>query len=776
MLLESLRQRVSVRRDARGVPYIDAANEADAYFVQGYVTASDRLWQMDLFRRTARGEVAEILGQPALDQDKHFRAYGFSSIAAGVVAATDPVLRGIYSAYADGVNAFIAASGGGLPLEFQLLNYRPSPWLPEDCIIVGKLTSEALGTNWPNDLMRALFATLPAAILTQLFRQTSPLDTVLVGSDVVPITVQPAALALASIAPEALVEASLLPELIAHKRRRAQALRRIGLYSRARAASNNWVVSGAHTHSGKPLLANDPHLSPSAPSLWYMAHLRAPNLAVAGVTIPGIPGIMLGHNEHIAWGVTNMSADVQEICKETIDPQNSDRYLTPDGWQAIDKRTEHINVRRSMSSNACDVVDFDVRATRNGPLVIDQPDEAYSLRWFSLEDTVDEYGAFYWIDRASDWATFRDGLRRYKGPPQNFLYADTAGNIGYQGAGLAPARANVGLPVDGAKVAAGDMAFLSLEEMPYLYNPPSGFMATANNRVIGLDFPHPLTRDWSAPYRSRRIVERLLGGEDHTVEASLHIQGDTYSYADAIFTGQVVKLAEPHAAADPTWAEIYNTFKGWDAKSSAETTVMSIAATMRNAFSARVLIAALGQDRADTYSRWPGSPCFIDSVIDQRGSQWLPQGTASYEALILASYDDAIKQLTSSLGPDRTKWTWSQVSDPIVFVHPLADLPGGQTFAIAPIPQNTGGGGATVNAGAFVSMRLVADLGAWDNARQGIPLGQSGDPHSPHWTDQLASWEAVAPMAFPFTRAAIEQAATAEMEFLPPERNAGGRS
>jgi penicillin amidase len=775
---EFLRQRVSVRRDGRGVPYIDAAEDSDAYFVQGYVTASDRLWQMDLFRRTARGELAEILGEPILDQDKHYRIYGFSSVAARTVARTDPVLRAAYASYAAGVNACIAAFGGDPPLEFKLLDYQPSPWTPEDCVIVGKLTSEALGTNWPNDMMRALFVTLPAATLTQLFRETSPLDTVLVGSDAIPSAMQMKAVVSASMAQEVLVQPSLLPELIAKKRRRAEALRRVGLYSRGRAASNNWVVSGAHTDSGRPLLANDPHLSPSAPSLWYMTHLRTPNYAAAGVTIPGIPGIMLGHNERIAWGATNMSADAQEVCKETIDPQNPDRYLTPDGWQTITKRNEAIKVRRGTTGHDYDIVDFECRATRNGPLVIDHTDQSYSLRWFALEDTADEYGAFYWLDRACDWQTFREGLRHYKGTPQNFVYADTAGNVGYQGAGLAPARVNVGIPVDGAKIPAGDTPFLSLNDMPELYNPPSGLIATANNRIIGLDFPYRLTHDWSVPYRSRRIVERLDGGDDHTVESSLHIQGDTYSYADAIFTSEAVKLARPRAAAgDPAWTEIYDTFKGWDARSSADSTVMSIAASMRDAFSRRVLVAALGQDRADTYSRWPGSPSFIDFVIDTRRSEWLPQGTASYEDLFLASYNDAIKKLTSQLGSDRAKWTWSRVADPIVFGHPLAAMPGaGQSFAIPPIPQNTGGGGDTVNAGAFVSMRLVADLADWDNTRQGIPLGQSGDPSSPHWKDQLANWEAVAPAPFPFTRAAVERAAVTVTHFAPPDQNAGGHT
>ena len=692
LIFEHLRQRVKVRRDGRGISYINAANESDLYFVQGYVTASDRLWQMDLFRRTARGELAETLGEVALDQDKHFRRYGFSLIAPRVVAQTDAALRNSYASYAAGVNAFINASGDALPLEFRLLNYKPSPWLAEDCVVVGKLTSEALGTNWPNDLMRAIFAKLPSATLAQLFKETSPLDTVLVGSDVQPEVVEPVAMQprirrLASVAEQVPIEPSLVPELIEQKRRRARALRRVGLYSRGRAASNNWVVSGAHTHSRRPLLANDPHLSPSAPSLWYLTHLRVPEFTVAGVTIPGLPGIMIGHNEHIAWGVTNMGADVQEICRETIDPHDPDRYLTPDGWQTITERSEAIKVRRTMTAMDFDLVDFKVRVTRNGPLVLDRTGDSYSLLWFSLEDTVDEYGGIYWVNRARDWTSFRDALRQYKGPPQNFVYADVANNIGYQAAGLASARTDIGLPVDGATLSAPAMVSLALDELPHLYNPPEGFIVTANNRVVGLDFPHRLTHDWSAPYRSRRITDRLNADSDHTVEASLHIQADTFSYADSIFTGEVLKLAAPHVATrDPIWTEIHTTFKEWDGRSSAESTVMPIAASMRYAFSRRVLVAALGQEQAETYTTWPGSPSFIDFVIAHRRKEWLPHDTASYEDLVLASYRDAINDLTSRLGPDRTKWAWSRLADPIVFAHPLADLPGvGPTFAIPPI-------------------------------------------------------------------------------------------
>ena len=300
--LPGLHGRVTVRRDERGIPYIEAANDLDLHFAQGYVTASDRLWQMDLMRRTARGELAEILGagpnNAALDQDKQHRTLGFAQEADAEVAQATPQSRALFEAYAAGVNAYISSlDAKSLPPEFQILQYKPRPWTPVDSLLVTKLFAEALSTTWRLDIMREALAGLPAEKRAALLPEFSPLDVLVVGKDTRKSS--------APVRDPILGSGSASPELIAALAKdqevAAQALERVGLYAEGLAASNNWVVSGKRTASGKPLLANDPHLAASAPSIWYLVHLSAPGVRVAGVTAPGLPGVVIGHNDRIAW-------------------------------------------------------------------------------------------------------------------------------------------------------------------------------------------------------------------------------------------------------------------------------------------------------------------------------------------------------------------------------------------------------------------------------------------------------------------------------------------
>lgn len=783
-----VREPVSVRRDGRGVPYVEARSQSDLFCAQGYVAASDRLWQMDLFRRTARGELAEILGSAALDQDKHFRTYGFTAITEAGVDKLAPEVRAAYDAYAAGVNAFISGCPPSeLPLEFQLLGYEPRPWTVSDSLAVGKILAEALATSWPNDLIRTMFVDVPRERRDRLFGEISPLDVVIVGTDALDrrgraaVARRFAAAEKRAVPPDRVVpthpvvKRETLPDIVARKRARAAGLRRVGMYASQRAMSNNWVVSGRHTDTSKPLLANDPHLSPAAPGVWYLAHLRCEDFAAAGATTPGVPGIMIGHNDRIAWGSTNLGGDIQDLYREEFDPADPTRYRTPDGWEQAIVRVERINVRRGLEGPEVDVVDFPVRVTGHGPVVVDQPENVFALRWASLDASANELEAFYWINRARSWDEFRDALRRFTGPPQNFVYADVDGNIGHAVAGCVPLRrrADVGLPHEGTGPHRWH-GYLSIDKLPHVFNPESGVIATANNRIVGRDYPYTLTRDWRTPYRARRIVERIQSGTPNTVDQSLAVQADTFSYADAIFARTVVEIAKAQGDAAPEWHELVQRFEGWDARSEATSRVMPLAAAMRDAFARRVLVAALGQDRADSYMRWPSSPIFVDFLVEDRPAEWLPADTPSYDALLLAAYRDAKATLTAKAGADETQWEWGRIADPIVFLHPLAGVPNiSNLFAVAPMPQHTGGGGTTVNAGAFVSMRLIVDLSDWDNTRQGLALGQSGDPRSPHWADQLEDWRKVAPAKLPFTESAIASA-TVRHTLLVPTPDASG--
>ncbi|MDQ3472821.1 MAG: penicillin acylase family protein, partial [Acidobacteriota bacterium] len=386
MRIAGLRDRVTVRRDERGIPYISATNEADLYFAQGYITASDRLFQMDFLRRTVRGELAEVLGRSALSQDQRHRTLGYAGIIDATVAKMSPEIRTSLEAYANGVNAFIASrTDRDFPPEFLILQYKPRPWVPADSLAVGKLIYEVLSTTYQYDLMRASLAQLPKAKRDALLPVKSPLDVLVVGRD----RAQPTRAALTPTLPPP--STSVLAKL-RRDMEDQQILFRLMLtlggasltqkdyagYEAIAEASNNWVVSGKRTASGKPLLANDPHLPAFAPGIWYMTELTAPGLHVAGVTFPGAPGIVLGHNDQIAWGATNLNPDVQDLYLEKFDKENPNRYLTPSGWRDAEIRREEIKVRKGFTDSSTETQTLDVTITRHGPIVLEQGGARYA--------------------------------------------------------------------------------------------------------------------------------------------------------------------------------------------------------------------------------------------------------------------------------------------------------------------------------------------------------------------------------------------------------------
>lgn len=765
--LSGLRAPVVVRRDARGIPYIEAANEADLYFAQGYITASDRLWQMDLLRRTGRGELAEILGSNALEEDKRHRLYGMAELSEALVMKAQPQERAALEAYARGVNAFIEAlDDKNTPPEFRILRYSPRAWRPADSIVIGKVLAESLATSWPKDVMRAELAYLPQDRREAILVVESPLDVLLVGKDVAQkraaaLSPQPDAAGSAQVA-ETFGELALLTETS------QRSLQRVGLATDNLAASNNWVVNGKHTLSHKPMLANDPHLSPSAPSIWHMAHLSAPGLRVAGVTLPGVPGIIIGHNERVAWGITNLGADVQDLYLERFDQENPRRYMTPSGWREAEIRREVIKVRKGFADQTTEAVPFDVTVTRHGPIVFEKDNKRYALRWAALDARAQELAAFYLLDRARNWKEFRGALNVYLGPGQNFVYTDVDGHIGYYAAGLIPVRkaGDGSQPYDGATDDGEWTGFIRLDALPHVYDPPSGILVTANQRVVGKDYPYLLTREWVDPYRARRIYNLLSSKARLSIDDFRAIQGDTYSFGDAIFTSEVVKMARPLAANSDEWRAMLTMFDGWDAISKADSRVMPLAATMRTTFQRRVLLAALGAEQARGF-RWANLNTFIDEIIRTRPRAWLPTGFDSYEALILACYKDARTELAKQLGADESQWTWGRMGQ-VRFPHPLAGIPQvGSQFVIEPFPRSMGGSGPTVNSGAGVSMRFIVDLSNWDETRQGLSLGESGNPASPHWKDQLADWRGVTPGIFPFTVKAVASVTQEPLSLMP---------
>jgi penicillin amidase len=770
LLLDGCRGTVTIRRDRRGIPYITATNADDLYFAQGYTVAGDRLWEMDLLRRTGRGELSEIFGTRTLEEDKRRRAYGYAALADQTLERLSPPVRASVEAYARGVNAFIKSlDKASLPPEFGVLQYEPRPWSASDSLIIGKVFAESLTTTWQTDLLRAALADLPAQRRDAILPSVSPLDLVLVGNDRM---IKRAEASISSTGhrqgkAELVAVLGEASEGISAMRR---SLERVGLYAEELAASNNWVISGRRSVTGKPLLANDPHLVPSAPSMWYMVELRAPGLHVAGVTVPGAPGVFIGHNEHIAWGSTNVAADVQDLYVEKFDKNNPRRYATPTGWREADVRREQIKVRKGLADPATDTFEFDVTVTRHGPIILKKDEAQYALAWPALDVTTNEFEVYYFLNRARNWQEFCAALSNYTGFPLNFVYADAKGHIGYWAAGRYPIRKSGRgiVPYDGAATDGDWTGYIPFELTPHLYDPPSGIIVTANNRIVGSDYPYHITDEWAAPYRARRIYNLLTAKPKLSVEDFRAIQADTYSYSDGLFMAEVSKLGRRLAGGSAEWREMLAAFDAGDATMRADSRLTPLSFSMRASFQRRILTAAIGAELMQKFS-WASIGTFFDRIITMRPREWLPKEFDSYEALLLVCYKDAVETLTKKIGPDRAQWEWGRLTQ-ARFPHPLANAPlFGQRFTIAPVPQN--GGPQTVNRGASVSMRFIADVGNWDNTRQGLALGQSGNPASPHWKDQLTDWQAVTPATFPFTASAVAGAATKVLTITAPPRN-----
>jgi penicillin amidase len=531
---------VTVLRDARGMPHLRAASLDDLAFAQGYITAQDRLWQMDMLRRHAAGEFAEILGPGQLEHDKEQRLLQIRNTADAVVSQMQPEELRYLDDYSRGVNALIAASAGHLPAEFRVLHYTPRPWQPRDCVLVGLMMVQELTTGFPIKLAREqLAAKLPPELLADLYP---------VGSwrDHPPGQPMPDLTAPQTDVPDAPLDESQTKLDKPDTTQQILALEHSLTFTSqlgcdgCRAGSNEWAVSGAHTASGKPLLSNDMHLPHTLPGLWYMAELAAPGLHVTGVTLPGVPFIVVGHNDTIAWGFTNLGGDVQDIYVEHT--RNRQEYQTADGaWHALAHHSELIRVRGGID------ITLDVLSTNHGPIITPMLQRGarnpetrdLSLRW-SIYDpgTVDL--PLLAIDSAGNWTEWCAAMSHLGAPAQNAVYADTAGHIGYHAIGRIPVRGSMehpsGLsatPIEPGEVASYEWAgYIPFDQLPQAFDPPGGVLATANSRVTPDGYPFSITLNWESPYRNERIWKQLEDAHNLKPADMLALETDIHSDVD----------------------------------------------------------------------------------------------------------------------------------------------------------------------------------------------------------------------------------------------------
>lgn len=736
-----LKSNVTVKKDARAIPFIEAADDADLYFAQGYVTASDRLWQMDLFRRVALGETAEIFGKTTLEEDKRWRKLGFRQISEQSLQFLSPDLKVALDNYARGVNAYIATlDEKTLPIEFQILQYRPREWRPTDTLVIGKILSDALSTTYDQDLLRAAIANLPADKQADLLNKVTPYDVVLFGKDA------PNARKMSLNFSEKFDE-KFFAKLENDLETRKNSLERIGFYAEELAASNNWVISAKRTKDGKAMLANDPHLQPRAPGIWYLSHLSTPKMRVSGVTFPGVPGIVLGHNESIAWGATNVGPDVQDLYLETFNAEG--KYQTPTGWETPTVRKEEIKVRVNLLKPDTETVSLEVQETRNGVIYVEEGGKKYALKWTAREPRNLEFEAFIRLNHAKNWTDFQNALKTYGGASQNFVYADMKGNIGWQVGGRIPIRktGEGALPYNGATNDGEWTGYIPFEELPFLYNPPEGLIVTANQRIVGTDYKYQqMSRDAAMPWRARRIYDLLKPNTKVTMDDVRDVMYDDFNIPLDLFAKEIVKM---NAASNET-LEI---LKNWNGRMSPDSQAALLTNEIRNCTANKI---AADNKPLQT---WIVREKILPVVLSEKPARWLPKQFSDYGALFKACEQESIASLANPkrFGEDRTKWIWGNLFKS-TFPHPLAAAPliGGQ-FATPNVGIN--GSGQTPNVGSAVSMRHIASPGNWDETRHVIPLGQSGNPKSPFYKDQFEAWRTGTPAIMVFTKPAVDKAA-----------------
>ena len=734
--LAGLAQPVEVLRDKWGVAHIYAQTQHDLFFAQGFTAAQDRLYQIEIWRRTGAGELAEVFGPEFVERDRIARLVRYRGDMQAEWESYSPDTKEIATAFTDGVNAYIEHAENRLPIEFALLDFRPGQWKPEHCVL--RIAGLMMTRNARQEVARAEMVAKLGIETTMKYFPTDPhrrLD------------------------PDPGVDLDGLDAAVVANYRASTGIPTL----RSQDASNNWVVDGTLSATGKPLLASDPHRAVILPSLRYLAHLVAPGWNVIGSGEPALPGIAIGHNERAGWGFTIVQYDQVDLYVEKVDPENPHRYRYRDEWLDMEVETEQIRVK-----GQAEPVEVELKYTRHGPVIWEDPEKnrVVAVRWAGAEPGTAGYLGSLATDRIQNWDGFVAAMKAWKIPAENIVYGDVDGDIGWIPAGLLPIRENWSglLPVAGHTGEREWSGFRTVDELPRIHNPAQHYVATANHNIRPKDYAYDLGFDWSEPYRFDRVDEVLREGKKFTVEDFERLQHDSTSLVARQLLAMLKRVPEGGSA---ELREAHKLLEGWDtvlARDSQAAPLFEVwqEETLKPKF-VELMVPAAAQALVRKNLRLP----ILFKLLEEASA-------GERHRVLNESLEVAFARTRELLGEETAGWRWGSLHK-VLFQHPLANSPARKAvFDLRPVER--GGGAYTPNRASGpnyrqthgASYRHVLDMADWDRSVFTSAPGQSGQPTSPHYSDLLASWGHDRFVPLLYSREAVEKN-TAHKLMLEPK-------